>query len=349
VPLTEKIPAARFYGGLSVGRGRSSTCAAARARWGLPRRRRGAPGRAGSLRIGGIDPTVSRTITTLAADAPAALAAIETARASARARVWAAAGRNAPDHDTSAAVPRVIDLVATLETSHSEAEAAAPTLKRGFGLHPLCAFVDHSAEGTGEMVAIQLRPSNAGSSTATDHIAVTRAALAQLPDLELRHRRRARAEDRIKCAKDTDLPLHSFDANPIWCASVSLAAEITAWMQLLALTTNSARRLEPKRLRLRLFTLAAALTHHSRQTVLTPNQKQPWAGLAPRGGHSPAGGARPGRTPGLRPPSDRTTTPGPSTRRPPETKPGKQSHPHATITAENDPPTRPTSTLSDTN
>jgi hypothetical protein len=25
----------------------------------------------------------------------------------------------------------------------------------------------------------------------------------QLPDLELRHRRRARAEDRIRCAKDT--------------------------------------------------------------------------------------------------------------------------------------------------
>ncbi len=35
----------------------------------------------------------------------------------------------------------------------------------------------------------------------------------QLPDLELRHRRRARAEDRIRCAKDTgltNLPLHDF-------------------------------------------------------------------------------------------------------------------------------------------
>jgi len=357
------------------------------------------------------DPTVSRTITALAADAPAALAAINTARAAARARVWAAAGRDAPDHDTSVAAPLVIDLDATLVTSHSEKEAAAPTFKRGFGFHPLCAFVDHGAEGTGEMIAVALRPGNAGSNTATDHIAVTRAALAQLPahragrrpgrrvlvrtdgagsshafldwltrqrlsysvgfalphntaellalmdeavwtpaynsdgqvregawvaeltgmlnlggwpagmrviarkerphpgaqlritdadglrvtafatntargqlpDLELRHRRRARAEDRIRCAKDTglrNLPLHGLDSNRIWCAIVTLAAEITAWMQLIALTSTNARRWEPKRLRLRLFTIAAALTHHSRQVVLTLNHKQPWAGLA---------------------------------------------------------------------
>jgi hypothetical protein len=357
------------------------------------------------------DPTVSRTITALAADAPAALAAIDTARAAARAQVWARAGVQAPDHGASAAVPLVIDLDATLVTSHSEKEAAAPTFKRGFGFHPLCAFVDHGAAGTGEMIAVSLRPGNAGSNTATDHIAVTRAALAQLPghqagrrpgrrvlirtdgagsshafldwltgrrlsysvgfalpnnttdllalmdesvwtpaynsdgqvregawvaeltgmlnltgwptgmrviarkerphpgaqlritdadglrvtafatntvrgqlpELELRHRRRARAEDRIRCAKDTglrNLPLHSFAQNRIWCAIVTLAAEITAWMQLLALTSADARRWEPKRLRLRLFTIAAALTRHGRQTVLTLNQKQPWATLA---------------------------------------------------------------------
>jgi hypothetical protein len=60
-------------------------------------------------------------------------------------------------------------------------QAAAATFKRGFGFHPLCAFVDHGADGTGEMIAVALRPGNAGSNTATDHIAVTRAALAQLP------------------------------------------------------------------------------------------------------------------------------------------------------------------------
>jgi hypothetical protein len=38
----------------------------------------------------------------------------------------------------------------------------------------------------------------------------------QLADLELRHRRRARCEDRIRCAKDTglnNLPLHDFAQN----------------------------------------------------------------------------------------------------------------------------------------
>ena len=48
----------------------------------------------------------------------------------------------------------------------------------------------------------------------------------QLADLELRHRRRARCEDRIRSAKDTglrNLPLHGFDQNQIWCEIVALA------------------------------------------------------------------------------------------------------------------------------
>ncbi|RCO08702.1 IS1380 family transposase, partial [Bacilli bacterium] len=77
--------------------------------------------------------------------------------------------------------PLVIDLDATLINVHSEKEQAAPTFKRGFGYHPLCAFLDHGSEGTGEPLAIHLRPGNAGSNTAADHIAVTRQALAQLP------------------------------------------------------------------------------------------------------------------------------------------------------------------------
>jgi Transposase DDE domain group 1 len=69
----------------------------------------------------------------------------------------------------------------------------------------------------------------------------------QLADLELRHRRRARAwghlplagADRIRCSKDTGLvgmPLHDFAQNQIWCAIVALAVELTAWMQMLVST-----------------------------------------------------------------------------------------------------------------
>ena len=129
------------------------------------------------------DPTVSRLIDRLAADAPKALAAIASARATARARVWALAGDRAPDHAADADSPIVIDLDATLVTAHSEKELAAPNYKRGFGFHPIGAWVDHGQDGTGEALSMILRPGNAGSNTAADHIAVTQQALAQLPDV----------------------------------------------------------------------------------------------------------------------------------------------------------------------
>ena len=126
------------------------------------------------------DPTVSRCVDALAADAPAALAATNTARAQARAQAWRLAGEHAPDHAADAHRPVVIDVDATLVTAHSEKGAAAPTFKRGFGFHPLWAFVDHGAAGTGEPLAFVLRKGNAGSNTVTDHKAVLTAALAQL-------------------------------------------------------------------------------------------------------------------------------------------------------------------------
>ena len=93
------------------------------------------------------DPTVSRLIATLAAD-------------------------QAPDHGRSAKKPLIIDIDATLVTAHSEKEQAKPTYKRGFGFHPLMAFIDHGPDGTGEAAAAILRPGNAGSNTAADHIDV---------------------------------------------------------------------------------------------------------------------------------------------------------------------------------
>ena len=344
------------------------------------------------------DPTVSRLISALAADAPAALTAINTARAAARATCWSHAGTAAPDQDASVAAPLIIDLDATLVTAHSDKQDAAPTYKHGFGFHPLCAFIDHGSQGTGEPLATLLRPGNAGANTAADHITVTAAALTQLPrasgyrvgksvlirtdsaggthkfldyltrrrlaysvgfsltettaaaidrilpetwtpaydadgverdgawvaeltglidltgwpkgmrviirkerphpgaqlrftdrdglrltafatntargqlaDLELRHRRRARCEDRIRTAKDcglTNLPLHGFDQNRIWCAVVMLACELIAWTQMLAFTDHPARRWEPKRLRHRIFSIPAKISRHARRTRL---------------------------------------------------------------------------------
>jgi hypothetical protein len=359
---------------------------------------------------------VSRLVDTLAGDASKALAAIDTARAQVRARVWSLAGEHAPDHAAGVDDPVVVDLDATLLTSHSDKEQAAPTFKRGFGFHPLLSFLDHGPDGTGEPLSFLLRKGNAGSNTAADHIAVARAAFAQLPGhrpgrrpgktvlvrtdgagcthafiewltsqrvqysvgftlpdsftaqlaildqadvwapaldadeqirpdamvadatglldlaswppgmrvivrkekphpgaqlritdvngwrvtafatntpaaggphrscahLELRHRRRARCEDRIRIAKDTgltNLPLHDFDQNRIWLAIVALAVELTAWWQMLALPEHPARRWEPKRLRLRLFSIAGRLADHGRTRRLHLASSAPWAWL----------------------------------------------------------------------
>ncbi len=121
------------------------------------------------------DPTVSRMIAALAQDGDAALAAITSARAVARERVWGWAG--APVQDGKV----VIDLDATLLDAHSEKEQASRTWKKGFGFHPLLGFVDHGTGGGGEPVAELLRPGKAGSNTAADHVTVLDAVLAQVP------------------------------------------------------------------------------------------------------------------------------------------------------------------------
>ena len=348
------------------------------------------------------DPVVSRLISTLAADLPRALKAIRSARAAARERAWALAGAAAPGAGGGLVA---VDLDATIVIAHSDKEQAAPTWKKTFGFHPMTAWADHGASGNGEPLAIPLRPGNAGSNTAADHVEATRLALAQLPrhlrrkvlvrtdsgggtheflkwltapsrrlrysvgmtitedmqaailrvpddgwtpaydgdgqvregawvadvtglldldgwpagmrvivrkerphpgaqlrftdldghrftafatdakkgqlaDLELRHRRRARCEDRIRCAKDTglrNLPLKGFAQNQLWCEVVALACELLAWTQMLALA-GDARRWEPKRLRLRLFSAAGRLASSGRQLRLRLAERWPWAG-----------------------------------------------------------------------
>jgi Transposase DDE domain group 1 len=347
------------------------------------------------------DPVVSRLVARLAADAPRALKAIRAARAAARARAWDLAGEAAPGADGGLLT---IDIDATIVTACSEKEQAMPTWKKTYGHHPLAVFADHGPEGTGEALAVLLRPGNAGSSTAADHIEAARLALAQLPrslrrrvlirtdsgggthefldwltrpgrrlaysvgftitedvqeailkvpacawtpaydaegqvrpgawvaeitgmldlsswpagmrvivrkerphpgaqlrftdldghrftcfatstkggqlaDLELRHRRRARCEDRIRCAKETglrNLPLQGLAQNQIWCEIVAMACELLAWMQMLALA-GPARRWEPKRLRLRLFSAAGRIVRGGRRLRLRIAATWPWA------------------------------------------------------------------------
>ena len=66
---------------------------------------------------------------------------------------------------------------ATLVTASSDKEGAAPTWKKGYGFHPLGAWLAN----TRECLAMLLRPGNAGSNTFTDHQEVLAAAIGQVP------------------------------------------------------------------------------------------------------------------------------------------------------------------------
>ncbi len=353
------------------------------------------------------DPTISRLLDTMGADVEAVIAAIAGVRAAARATVW---GHRCP---VPTAGPVIVDLDATLIGAHSEKEGATPTFKRGYGFHPMMAFVDHGAGGTGEPLAAMLRPGRANANTAADQIAVLDAALAQLPadqrrrvlvrgdsgagvqpllwhihrlelaysvgftarqpvqdalaalprqawraaldpdgkprrgarvaeltrwlpatlvgwppgmriiarrerphpgaqlhitdadgwritvlatntaggriaDLEVRHRLRARAEDRIRGLKDTgmtNLPLHAFAKNRIWLEIACLAYELITWTQILAFDAQPARTWEPKRLRLRLFAVAARLVTTGRRRILRLSMRWPWTNIILNGHH----------------------------------------------------------------
>ena len=104
------------------------------------------------------------------------LPAVRRARGRARAAAWAAGA--GPDLTGEL----VVDFDATISIAHSEKENAAKTWKKTFGFHPLLAFLDRPEASGGEALAGLLRPGNAGSNTAADHVKVLDMALAALPE-----------------------------------------------------------------------------------------------------------------------------------------------------------------------
>ena len=104
------------------------------------------------------------------------LPAVRAARAVARERAWAAGA--APD----LAGGLIADIDSTITIAHSEKENAAATWKKTYGFHPLLCFLDRPDVAAGEALAGLLRPGNAGSGTAADHVEVLEMALAALPE-----------------------------------------------------------------------------------------------------------------------------------------------------------------------
>ena len=122
-------------------------------------------------------PTVWRALDELT---PARLKRVEKARARTRARVWELAGGPPAARAAGRTLDSdlvVLDVDATIVVAHSEKENAAATFKRTFGFHPLGVWCDN----TSELLTVALRPGNAGSNTAADHIEVLTAAVAQVP------------------------------------------------------------------------------------------------------------------------------------------------------------------------
>ena len=147
------------------------------------------------------DPTVSRLIDLLAADAEKSLAAINTARAAARAAAWRLAGKHAPDVGVDARRPLVVDLDATLITAHSARKGLLP-ISSGALASIRCG---HSSTTALPVPANPSRacsgPATPAANTAADHISVIRAALAQLPAIGTAGRRPPGADPHRRCRR----------------------------------------------------------------------------------------------------------------------------------------------------
>jgi hypothetical protein len=102
---------------------------------------------------------------------------------------------------------------------------------------------------------------------------------ADLALLELRHRQRARVEDRIRAAKATglgNLPFDLLRRNAVWLELVLAAQDLTVWAQALLLDGELATA-EPKTLRYRLWHTAARIVRHARRAILRLQASWPWA------------------------------------------------------------------------
>jgi hypothetical protein len=102
--------------------------------------------------------------------------------------------------------------------------------------------------------------------------------------LELRHRQRARVEDRIRAAKATglsNLPFDMFRRNQVWLELVLAAQDLVCFTQALLLEGALALA-EPKTLRYRLLHTAARVVRHARRIILRLQRTWPWAAALAR-------------------------------------------------------------------
>ncbi|HEX4621981.1 MAG TPA: IS1380 family transposase, partial [Myxococcaceae bacterium] len=141
-------------------------------------------------------------------------------------------------------------------------------------------------EGT-RAICRRERPHPGAQLTFTDHqgfrfqVFITDQDDTDLAQLEARHRRHARVEDRIRCGKDTGLrkfPFRQFAANQVWLELVLAAQDLLTFFQRLCLD-GKARDWEPKTLRHRLLHVAGRVARSGRRVFLRLQRSWRWASL----------------------------------------------------------------------
>jgi Transposase DDE domain group 1 len=103
----------------------------------------------------------------------------------------------------------------------------------------------------------------------------------QIAGLELRHRRHARVEDRIRQAKASglrNLPCRGQEENSAWLEAVLAAADLVCWAKLICFAhLPSLARCEIAAFRYRVLHVAAQLTRSARRTCLRIDRAWRWA------------------------------------------------------------------------
>ncbi|GGS31652.1 hypothetical protein GCM10010269_82640 [Streptomyces humidus] len=99
--------------------------------------------------------------------------------------------------------------------------------------------------------------------------------------LDALHRSHAGVEDRVRTNKAMglhNLPSKSWEMNRGWMLGANLAADLDAWVRLLALhDIDDLADAEPDTMRFRLYHLPARLTTHARRRWLRIDSTWPWA------------------------------------------------------------------------
>jgi hypothetical protein len=104
----------------------------------------------------------------------------------------------------------------------------------------------------------------------------------QIQFLDVLHRDHAEVEDRVRTNKAmglAKLPSASWERNASWMLAANLAADLDAWLRLLALHDHDdLADAEPDTMRFRLYHLPARLARHARRRYLRIEGTWPWAG-----------------------------------------------------------------------